>query len=75
MINLKNQGFPFSLFADNDKKSSMPVVVSGIKNTFKKNAEGIKRITFVINENGIIDQIFRKVDSKDHKKQVLEKIN
>ena len=34
--------------------------------------DGIHRITFVINEEGIIEKIFKKVKTKDHTNQILE---
>jgi len=37
-----------------------------------KEYEGIHRITFVIDESGIIEKIFTKVKTKNHTEQILE---
>ena len=37
-----------------------------------KEYEGIHRVTFLINESGMIENIFTKVKTKDHAKQILE---
>ena len=34
--------------------------------------EGIHRTTFVIDENGLIERIFTKVNTKEHTAQILE---
>ncbi|MDP2423366.1 MAG: peroxiredoxin, partial [Bacteroidales bacterium] len=34
--------------------------------------EGTHRVTFVIDENGIIEKVFNKVDTKSHAAQILE---
>jgi len=36
---------------------------------------GVLRTTFVIDENGIIQNIFKKVKTEDHSKQILSKLN
>ncbi|HKK68582.1 MAG TPA: peroxiredoxin, partial [Bacteroidales bacterium] len=66
---------PFPLIADEDKSIIKKYGVWGIKNLYGKKTEGTKRTTFVIDENGTIEQVFRKVKSKDHTNQILEKIN
>jgi peroxiredoxin Q/BCP len=33
------------------------------------------RTTFIIDENGIIQEIFEKVETKDHSGQIIKKIN
>ena len=33
--------------------------------------EGVHRTTFIINENGIIEKIISKVDTKNHTDQIL----
>jgi len=45
------------------------------KKLYGREYEGLLRTTFVINENGIIENIFRKVKTKDHTNQILETIN
>ncbi|MFP4663454.1 MAG: thioredoxin-dependent thiol peroxidase [Bacteroidales bacterium] len=66
---------PFPLIADEDKNIIKDYGVWGEKNMFGKKTEGTKRTTFVIDENGIIQEVFTKVKSKDHTNQILEKLN
>ena len=33
---------------------------------------GILRTTFIVNENGIIDEVFTKVDTKNHTEQITK---
>ena len=35
---------------------------------------GVVRTTFVIDENGIIEKVITKVNTKDHAKQILEQL-
>ncbi len=37
-----------------------------------KSYEGTNRTTFVIDENGMIEKVFTKVDTKNHTQQILE---
>ena len=34
--------------------------------------DGIHRKTFVIDENGVIERVFEKVNTSDHAEQILE---
>jgi peroxiredoxin Q/BCP len=36
---------------------------------------GVLRTTFVIDENGIIQEVFGKVKTKDHTNQIFKSIN
>jgi peroxiredoxin Q/BCP len=66
---------PFPLIADEDKTIIQAYGVWGEKNLYGKKSMGIKRTTFVIDENGIITNVFKQVKSKTHTNQILEKIN
>ena len=46
--------------------------VWGEKKFMGKVYDGIHRTTFIINENGIIDNIIGKVKTKNHSEQILE---
>jgi thioredoxin-dependent peroxiredoxin len=62
----------FSLIADEEKKVINAFGVWGPKKFMGREYDGIHRITFVINEEGIIEKIFKKVKTKDHTNQILE---
>lgn len=63
---------PFPLLADEDQAIANAYGVFGEKTFMGKKYMGIHRTTFVINENGIIDKIFSKVDTKNHTQQILD---
>jgi peroxiredoxin Q/BCP len=63
--------FPFPLLADEDKSVIHAFGVWGPKKFMGKEYDGIHRITFVINESGIIEQIISDVKTKAHAAQIL----
>lgn len=63
---------PFPLLPDTDKKIVSAYEVWGPKKFMGKSYEGINRTTFVIDEQGMIEKIFDKVDTKNHTQQILE---
>ena len=63
--------FPFPLLADEDKAVINAFGVWGPKKFMGKEYDGIHRTTFVINENGIIDQVITEVKTKAHANQIL----
>ena len=62
---------PFPLISDGDKKVVEDYGVWGLKKFMGKEYMGINRTTFIINENGIIEDIIEKVKTKDHTNQIL----
>jgi peroxiredoxin Q/BCP len=63
---------PFTLIADPDKKIVEAYGVWGEKNMYGKKYMGTNRTTFLIDENGVISHIIKKVDTKNSTAQVLE---
>ncbi len=63
---------PFSLIADTNKKILQSYNAWGEKNMYGKKYMGILRKTYIIDENGKIEKIFGKVDTKNHTEQILE---
>ena len=68
---IKKYELPFRLIADVDKEIIKAYGAWGEKNMYGKKYEGILRTTFLLDENGVISKIFRKVDTKNHTKQIL----
>jgi len=64
--------FPFPLLADEDKSVIQAFGVWGPKKFMGKEYDGIHRTTFVIDENGIIDEVIDKVKTKEHAAQILK---
>jgi len=65
-------GLPFPLIADTDKVICNLYGVWGEKKFLGKTFHGIKRTTFVIDENGIIDKIITNVTTNAHTSQILD---
>jgi peroxiredoxin Q/BCP len=63
---------PFYLLSDVDKKVSTSYGVIGEKKIFGKISFGIKRTTFIIDENGYIEKIFPKVSPAKHGDEILK---
>jgi len=63
--------FPFPLLVDEDKSVIKAFGVWGPKKFMGKEYEGIHRTTFVIDENGLLEQVISKVKTKDHAAQIL----
>lgn len=66
----KNE-LPFPLLADEDKSVIEAYGVWGPKKFMGREYEGIHRTTFVIDENGIIEDVILKVKTKAHTEQII----
>jgi len=62
---------PFRLISDTDQKVSNDYGVWGLKKFMGKEYMGINRTTFLINENGNIEKVIEKVDTKNHIAQII----
>lgn len=63
---------PFTLLADTDKRVIQDYGVWGLKKFMGKEYDGIHRTTFVIDEDGKIEEIIQKVKTKAHTEQILK---
>lgn len=63
---------PFPLLADEDKSVIEAFGVWGPKKFMGRKYDGIHRMTFVIDENGIIEDIISDVKTKAHAAQILK---
>lgn len=62
---------PFPLLPDPDKKIIMDYGVWGPKKFMGKSYVGVLRTTFIISEDGTIEEVISKVDTKNHSKQII----
>lgn len=62
---------PFRLAADVDKKIVKAYDVYGKKMLFGRTYNGIHRITYIIDEKGIIEKIITDIDADAHTDQIL----
>ncbi len=63
--------FPFELISDVDEAICQAFDVIKMKSMYGKQVRGIERSTFIVDPNGIIRHIFRKVRAKGHVEEVL----
>lgn len=70
---IKKFDLPFPLLADTDYAIVESYGVWVGKSMYGRTFMGIARTTFVINENGVIEEIIGKVDTKNHTDQILGK--
>ena len=69
---IEKHDLPFSLISDESKEVLNAYGVWGTKKFMGRTYDGIHRTTFVIDENGIIEDIITKVKTKAHTSQILE---
>lgn len=62
---------PFDLLADTEHTVAMAYGVWVEKSMYGKQYMGIARKTFIINENGLIETVIDKVNTKAHTAQIL----
>ena len=69
----EKHALPFPLIADVDHTLLEAMGAWGEKNMYGKKTKGNIRTTFIINEEGIIEQIFsgKQVKTKEHAEQIL----
>jgi peroxiredoxin Q/BCP len=65
-------GFPYPLLADPDHGVAESYGVWGTKKSFGREYEGVHRTTFVIDEDGSIERVFKRVKPEGHSLEVLE---
>ena len=63
--------FPFPLLADEDKAVIEAFGVWGPKKFMGREYDGIHRTTFIIDENGIIENVISNVKTKEHTEQIF----
>lgn len=65
----------FNLIADTNNEILEMYNAWGLKKMYGKEYMGVLRTTFIINEDGIIEKIIKKVDTKDHTQQIYNELN
>ena len=63
--------FPFPLLADEDHTVINTFGVWGPKKFMGKEYDGIHRTTFIVDGNGVVENVIDKVKTKDHATQIL----
>ncbi|MEX0883153.1 MAG: thioredoxin-dependent thiol peroxidase [Cyclobacteriaceae bacterium] len=69
---IEKHELPFSLIADEDKSVHEKYHTWVEKNMYGRRYMGTARTTFIINEEGIIEEIIDKVKTKEHTNQIIK---
>ena len=69
---IEKQNLPFPLIADEDLKVHEAYGTWVEKSMYGRKYMGTARTTFIIDENGNLEEIIEKVNTKDHTNQILK---
>lgn len=69
---IKKETLPFRLLSDTEKVVHDSYGTWVEKSMYGRKYMGTARVTFVIDERGVIEDIIQKVDTKDHVSQILK---
>jgi peroxiredoxin Q/BCP len=69
---ITKEKLPFRLLADTDKSVHQKYGTWVEKSMYGRKYMGTARVTFIIDENGIIEDIIEKVDTKNHAAQIVK---
>lgn len=67
-------GLPFTLLSDEDHSMAEAYGAWGLKKNYGKEYEGIIRSTFVIDADGLVDQVFYNVRATGHAERIANQI-
>jgi peroxiredoxin Q/BCP len=68
----ENYHLSFNLIADQEKQIIQAYGAWGEKKNYGKTYMGLLRTTFIISEDGVVEKIFPKVDTKTHADQIIK---
>ena len=68
---IESYNLPFVLLSDPDHEVSSYFGSYGEKNLYGKITIGMKRSTFILNEEGVIEKVFKKASAKTNASAVL----
>lgn len=72
---IQKYGLKFDLVADTNKEILQVYGVWGEKVNYGKTYMGVIRTTFIIDEEGTIVRIYKKVDTKEHTNQIVNDLS
>ncbi len=72
---IEKESLNFTLLSDEDHQIAEAFGVWGPKKFMGKEYDGIHRISFLIDEEGLIEKVFDKFKTKDHHEVVLDYLN
>jgi peroxiredoxin Q/BCP len=69
---IEKYDLPFDLLADTEKETCEMFGVWVKKSMYGREYMGVARTTFIIDENGVIEEVIFKVKTKEHTDQILK---
>lgn len=69
---IEKESLPFRLLADTNLSVHKKYKTWIEKSMYGRKYMGAARVTYLINENGIIDRVIDKVDTRNHASQILD---
>ena len=72
---IEKYNLKFNLIADTNHEILEAYDAWGEKSMYGKKYMGVLRTTYVIDEKGLIEAVFEKVNTKDHTNQIIEALN
>jgi peroxiredoxin Q/BCP len=69
---IAKEKLPFHLLSDTDRKLHEAYGTWVEKSMYGRKYMGTARVTFVIDEKGVIEEVIEKVDTKNHASQILK---
>lgn len=69
---IAKEKLPFTLLADPDRKLHSAFGTWVEKSMYGRKYMGTARVTFVINETGVVEEVIEKVDTGNHAAQILK---
>ena len=69
---IEKYDLPFYLLADTEKETCEMFGVWVKKSMYGREYMGVARTTFIIDENGVIEEVISKVKTKEHTDQILK---
>ncbi|GHT71063.1 peroxiredoxin [Bacteroidia bacterium] len=70
----ENHRLAFNLISDPEKQIIQAYGAWGEKKNYGKTYMGLLRTTFIVSEDGIIEKVFPKVDTKTHAEQIIKSL-
>ncbi len=71
----EKKNFPFALLSDEKKDTIKAYGAWGLKKFMGREYEGIYRYSYLIDENGTIEKVYSKVNTKTHAKDILSDLD
>jgi len=72
---IEKENLNFTLLSDEDHAVADAFGVWGPKKFMGKEYDGIHRLTFLIDENGVVEHVFNKFKTKEHHTVILDYLN